>query len=76
MVLARPWSKGSKEAWASAKRFTKDKRDSAVTLPLVKLPKARVKVDTALHRAVVYSIQERSTPYKRGQMLTRGQSDL
>ena len=49
MVLARPWSKGSIEAWASAKRFTKDKRDSAVTLPLVKLPKARVKVDKGLH---------------------------
>ena len=48
-VYVRPWSSGSLDRWASAQKFTKQSKDAAVLLPLIKLPKERTRKDTSLH---------------------------
>ena len=48
-VYCRPWSAPSLERWASAQRFTSQTKNAIAMVPLVKLPKERVRKDSSLH---------------------------
>ena len=47
-VFCRPWSQQSLERWSAAQKYTSQTKDAIALLPLVKLPKERVRLDKSL----------------------------
>ena len=48
-VYARPWSKQSIDNWAKATDYSKKNKENIIRLPVITLPKERVKLDKSLH---------------------------
>ena len=49
VAYCRPFSEGSLQRWAEAQKFTKQTKGNMALLPLLKLPKERLKLDKSLH---------------------------
>ena len=47
-IYCRPWSQQSLERWSAAQKYTSQTKDAIALLPLVKLPKERVRLDKSL----------------------------
>ena len=47
-IFCRPWSQQSLEKWSAAQKYTNQTKDTIALLPLVKLPKERVRLDKSL----------------------------
>ena len=48
-VYARPWSRQSIDNWAKATEYSKKNKENIIRLPVITLPKERVKLDNSLH---------------------------
>ena len=49
VAYCRPFSAGSLQRWAEAQKFTQQTKGNLALLPLLKLPKERLKLDKSLH---------------------------
>ena len=61
VAYCRPFSAGSLQRWADAQKFTKQTKGNLALLPLLKLPKERLKLDKSLH---LWTSNSRANEYK------------